>query len=61
MNWIIDLKNTSMEDLTIELFILYSKINGPENKGRITANDSYELDYWFDLVEDIEEELERRK
>lgn len=37
-----------------------AKIDGPENDGRLTANGSMDLDHWFDMVDDLTAEIEKR-
>lgn len=31
-----------------------AKINGPDNDGRLTSDSSNALDYWFDMLDEIE-------
>lgn len=34
-----------------------AKIDGPENDHRVTADGSASLDFWMDMIEEINEEL----
>lgn len=43
------------------LIMFQAMIDGPENDGRVTASGSADLDYWMDCVEEIDEQLNKRK
>lgn len=57
--------NMNFDELTTEQLYqekskYQSKIDGTENDGRLTVNSSMYLDHWFDMIGDIENEIERR-
>lgn len=51
----------SVEELRALRTHFRGKIDGPENNHRTTAEGSMTLDYWFDMVEQIDAELRRRE
>jgi hypothetical protein len=52
----------TLEELQIEKAWYQAKIDGPENNDRVTAyaKRAMNLDFWMDMVEDIDNELKSR-
>jgi hypothetical protein len=56
----VQLKDLSLEQLQEERKSFQAKIDGPENDGRLTAGSSAALDFWSDMVEEIDAEIKER-
>lgn len=54
-------KGVPTGDLVSLRKVYQDKIDGDENDGRITASGSANLDYWMDMIEDIDKEILRRE
>lgn len=56
----VQLKDLSLGQLQEERKSFQAKIDGPENDGRLTVGSSAALDFWFDMVEEIDAEIKER-
>ena len=48
------------EQLRAKRAELQSKIDGPENDGRLTVSSSMTLDHWFDQLAAVDQEIAER-